>query len=188
MLHGFGEAAVGFWCGAKTLHLPMNSGNANDAPLPVSHGHLAANDQLVGAVLFRSGFNGVDDGHAGSHDFLVAFDIHVRAAFGMEIVVGLADEFAFGGDPAVFATVPVPHDEAAFPVFHEKGHVRQQVKQLLEWLNGIELLEEILSELVAIHACKIHKIDSAIQAAAGESAQNRTIISLIHPGKNEIPK
>jgi hypothetical protein len=106
----------------------------------------------------------------------------------MKIMVGLADELAFGRDPAVFATMPIAHDEATLTVFHEKSHVRQQVKQLLERLNGIQLLEEILSELVGIHAGKIHKIDGAIQAASGESAQYGLTISRLHFNINETPE
>ena len=88
----------------------------------------------------------------------------------MKVVVGLADQFAFGRDPAVFAAMPVAHDKAPPPVFHEKRDVRQQVKKLLERLDRIQLLEKILSELFRIHADKIHKIARALQAVTEKSA------------------
>jgi hypothetical protein len=148
----------------------MNPRDADDASLPVSDRNLAANDQPVRAVFLRGRFNGVDDGHAGSHDFLIAFDVEIGPRLWMKIVIGLADKLAFGPDAAVFAAVPVPHDKAPLPVFHKKRHVRQQVKKLLERLDGIQLPEKILSELFGIHADKIHKKARALQAVTEKSA------------------
>ena len=99
----------------------------------------------VCGVLAGPRLDDVQDRHPRPHHLPVALDIDVRLLFRMEIVVGLADELALGGHPAVFAAVPVARDKPPLKVLDEKCHVRQQVEQLLERLDRVHPPEEILS-------------------------------------------
>lgn len=147
----------------------MRARNADDPPPVVANWHLAVDDQAVRSNSFGRRANSVDDWVPSVHHLFVPGHIRFCAILGPEVKVGSSDGVRFQSDMAVFQRAAVLHDEAALAVLHEKGDIRQQIEKLVKGLKIAYALKEAGLEVCGIHALKIHKNSSDVQAVSKEN-------------------
>ncbi len=99
---------------------------------------------------------------AALHDGAVIGHVFHGPGAWKKILIGPAQGFTFRAHTTVITPAAVEGREPAFAIFHEKGNVGQQIKNLEQGIRG-QLAEKGLFGSAGIHARKIQVFALAVQ-------------------------
>ncbi len=128
-LEGGEEAAVFFGGGAGAFVGSHETGDAGDFLVGVVEGEFAADIPKGGALGVGDEPDLMEEGEAGVDDVEVFGDVALGEGWGVEVVVGAAEDFGFGGAALHAPFGFVGEDEAVVEVFGEDEDVGEEVEE-----------------------------------------------------------